>query len=66
MVNSRITVFRNTAVPPIENSASPVSIRYGNACDECTYRPSSTNISTDVRSTRIRSLTVCADGSKGL
>ena len=65
-MNSRITVFRNTAVPPIENSASPASIRYGNASDECTYRPSSTNISTDVRSTRIRSLTVRADGSKGL
>ncbi|MEU9347019.1 NACHT domain-containing protein [Streptomyces sp. NPDC048278] len=34
--NSRITVLRNTALPPIVNSASRVSSRYGNAWLVCT------------------------------
>lgn len=34
--NSRITVLRNTALPPIVNSASRVSSRYGNTWLVCT------------------------------
>src|SRR4051812_26884626 len=65
-VNSRITTFRNTACPSIVNSASAVSDGSGKASVECTYRPSPTNISTDVRSTRIRRRTVPADRSTGV
>jgi hypothetical protein len=34
--NSRITVLRNTALPPIVNRASRVSSRYGNTWLVCT------------------------------